>query len=69
MRKEYPCRIRIRIVCCLVYFVTWVLDDGTYISERNLYTVVMSELLLCLTKHASVTLKPLFQQKLSEEIE
>ena len=40
---------------------SWVPDDGTYTSERYLYRVHRSELPLCLTRRASVTLKPLFQ--------
>ena len=61
MREEYACRIRIRTVRCFLYIVTWVPDDGTYASERYLYTVLMSELPLCLTRCTSVTLEPLFQ--------
>ena len=60
--NRVPYRVRIKIVRCLLYIVTWVQDDGTYTSERCLYTVVLSELQLCLTRCASVTLKPLFQQ-------
>ena len=59
-------RLRIKIVRCLLYLVTWVSDSGTYTSERCLHTVLMSELPLCLTRHTSVTLKPLFQQLVSE---
>ena len=56
MREENACRIRIRIVRCLLYIVTWVPDDGTYTSERYPYTVLMSEPPLCLTRYTSVTL-------------
>ena len=38
-------------------------DHGTYTSERYLDTGPTSELPLCLTRRASVTLKPLFQHK------
>ena len=42
--------------------VTWVPDHGTYTSERYLDIGLMSKLPLCLTRRASVILKPLFQQ-------
>ena len=44
-------------------FVSWVPDHGTYTSERYLDTGLISELPLCLTRRASVTLKPLFQHR------
>ena len=42
--------------------ISWVPDHGTYTSERYLDTGLISEFSLCLTRRASVTLKPLFQQ-------
>ena len=49
------------------FVVSWVPDHGTYISERYLDIGLMSELPLCLTRRATVTLKPLFQHILLKQ--
>ena len=61
--REYVCRINIRTVCCLLSRASTWAPDGTYTSERYLYTVLRSEPPLCPTKCTSVTLKSSFQHR------